>query len=293
MVSLLESKFSGCVANIRTESRSHPFLLHTGNERAKLSLVIIENIPETSLAAQAGFPASYSVLDGKTMTNGKYIPPALRGKPSTASQELPPEKPTLYTMAEIQAFFGYPSPSHGKNTGEVPGQLEEPNTRGPGRKHGTLNVAYDNQDELAYIVLFRDANPFWEDKREILCKTNLDILPNRSSVGAASSRSYPVFVQKGFSRHHNARAMAFAGYYRIQEIRYLKPLSEELVQYLQAKFGEKSRDREGWKQSLSLEWAVITMAPDDVRKGEAPEIHVMLENKKSVNEMLADLRRNS
>ncbi|KAL1958662.1 hypothetical protein VTO42DRAFT_4005 [Malbranchea cinnamomea] len=232
------------------------------------------------------------------MASGKYIPPALRGKSGGDKQD--PTWSTTYTLDEIAASFGYPKPGNGEENSAVdrPSEGGAPDTQPPPRKRSTLNASYDDQDKLAYIVLFHDAHPYWTSKREIFCKTNIDLLPDPPAPSLNDNeQSYPVFTQvRSFTRKTNQ--MVFSGYYRIDAIRYLEPQSKELIEYLITKFGDRPRDREAWQQSLSRRWAVITMACDESRKGELPQIQkfqtpVEQRTQRRVNEMLMELRRNS
>ncbi|KAE9974716.1 hypothetical protein EG328_003673 [Venturia inaequalis] len=45
-------------------------------------------------------------------------------------------------------------------------------------EHATLNNAADHKDGLAYILLFRGANPRWQSDKIIFVKSNLDLLPD-------------------------------------------------------------------------------------------------------------------
>ncbi|OJD12348.1 hypothetical protein AJ78_07041 [Emergomyces pasteurianus Ep9510] len=163
------------------------------------------------------------------------------------------------------------------------------------RKQGTLNTAANDPDALAYIIFFNDAHPFWETKREILCKSNLDLLPdslvavtnatttnatNSSSqktttATAARRTSYPVFThQLVVPWQHTPPRLTppssshlLTGYYCILSVRYLEPYRRELAAYLEVKFGTKPRTAEKWVGSFARRWAVITMGLDVAREG--------------------------
>lgn len=231
---------------------------------------------------------------------GKYIPPALRGKTSNNDHDIPPGQ-KLFTPDEIAEHFGYPATATEKSTDPVAdaqGDVEttEGDKNPTTRQRGTLNTTYDDQDKLAYIVLFHHANPMWKTKSEIFCKTNLDLLPEPSTLTSSENdkpayeKSYPVFMQRKRLNGDDLRGIGFYGYYGIQTVRYLEAESEELVEYLQVKFGERGRDREAWKKSLSKKWAVVTMGRDEDRKDEEPQIE---RSQRGVNDMLAEMRLKS
>jgi hypothetical protein len=252
------------------------------------------------------------------MAGGRYIPPALRGKvqgddnnkaDDSNDQADTAASSRLYSKEEIAAHFGYPVTNNTDPTDRVDREAAGESTEGDEarqqssavRGQGTLNSTYAEQDKLAYIMLYHLQHPFWKDKREIFCKSNIDLLPPSETSqdkdkdsdidrSKEKEKSYPVFTQRRSSKARYARSMGFDGYYRIESVKYLEPESKELVEYLTAKFGDRPRGPDAWKKSLSMKWAVVTLSPDEARKDEGSHIPAAAPQK-SVNDMLADLRR--
>ncbi|EEP78911.1 conserved hypothetical protein [Uncinocarpus reesii 1704] len=231
----------------------------------------------------------------------KYIPPALRQK--LAEYPGPEMMERTYRQAEIHMHFGYTADGEpealliheaeandaddeedGKKTDKrIPSKL---------RNRGTLNASKADQDKLAYIILFRGANPFWTSKNEIFCKSNLDLLPDPASLcgepntsDGTYATSYPVFIQTKISGQVGGH-LKFAGYYGIQSIQYLAPRSKEVAELLEVKFANRDRDRDKWMSSFNARWAVVTLGLDKSGK-EPPAIKTV---KRSVNEILTALR---
>ncbi|PGH04819.1 hypothetical protein GX51_03305 [Blastomyces parvus] len=157
-----------------------------------------------------------------------------------------------------------------------PAARERERKRERERRQGTLNTTSDNPDTLAYITLYTNAHPFWHTKREILCKSHLDLLPTTplppppsSSSSSSSPPSYPLFINQGLQSPYRQQPdpPAFAGYHRIRAVRYLEPHSRELAAYLELKFGTQQRTPEKWAGCFSRRWAVISVEMDGERVG--------------------------
>ncbi|TCD65918.1 hypothetical protein EIP91_002033, partial [Steccherinum ochraceum] len=134
--------------------------------------------------------------------------------------------------------------------------------------------------ELLAIVLFKDQHPDWTSKPpRIFCKSNLDVLRNPATTD--QTQSFPTFEQVPFG--HKANLFEFSGYYRISGIKWLKPQSQELVDYLDKKFNPqptssgrskgfwkqstpRERSSESWRESLGREWAVVELKKDNTKK---------------------------
>ncbi|KKZ65719.1 hypothetical protein EMCG_08477 [[Emmonsia] crescens] len=255
------------------------------------------------------------------METGKYIPPALRNKSESDDQQQQQQQQhanpssTTYRLKDIEEYFGHSCQYNFRDKfrninsscsnkwfsegGEPPSPAPVPATttrplpeRERERGRGTLNTAANEPDVLAYIVLFNDAHPFWGTKREILCKSNLELLPKSFAVPYASTTttdnnnnnnnnnnnptpsstytaSYPIFIHKlAPGQRHSHYSYSFAGYYRIRAVRYLEPRSRELAAYLEVKFGTQQRSARRWVESFWRRWAVITMDLDAGREGD-------------------------
>ncbi|EER45682.1 conserved hypothetical protein [Histoplasma capsulatum H143] len=219
------------------------------------------------------------------MATGKYIPPALRNnKGEINDQRQQPQDqqeplnsmPTSYQLKDTKTYFGHSfrhgvcDKLHNLNSSSsssnyyynksfskcgkspAPATTTTCSPRERQRWQGTLNTTAKDPHTLAYIVLFREAHPFWETKREILCKSNLHLLPE--SIAATLN-----------PQGNTMPPLSFAGYYRICSVHYLAPRSRELAAYLEVKFGTQHRTSEKWIGSLSRRWAVVTLDLDGGR----------------------------
>ncbi len=118
---------------------------------------------------------------------GHYVPPALRnktndtnnppeGKAQLGSQSTPARRPShaqngLVSLEDIRAHFW---PQERKEASHSPPPLK-----------GTLNASAADPSTLAYVVLFKDANPRWESDGIIFTKSNLDLIqPQMEHSGA-------------------------------------------------------------------------------------------------------------
>ncbi|EAS31208.3 uncharacterized protein CIMG_06687 [Coccidioides immitis RS] len=206
----------------------------------------------------------------------RYIPPALRKR--TLGDQEPGNNTVTYHVSDIEAHFGY--------------HREDDRGTNLLRKSGALNAAKDDQDALAYIMVYKDAHPFWATKNEVLCKANLDLLPgattlagNGDAENVTYTASFPVFVQDDVPGNPRAN-IRFCDYYGIVSIRYLEPHSDKLVNYMKAKFAKREPKPQGWNASLRAKWGVITMGRD-ASGDDHPQIKPV---QRSVNEILFELR---
>ena len=117
---------------------------------------------------------------------------------------------------------------------------------------------------------------------------------------------FAVFSQQG---RYISRSFKFIGWYKIDRLQILEPLSQELVDMLMEKWvtknkygrrGPRKRDPSSWMESLSCKWAVVQMKKDDeaMRSKGEPKIERREDDHdmpgknggQSVNEMLAKMR---
>ena len=120
---------------------------------------------------------------------GRYIPPALRAKTNQITHSSKDEtKPTtplgkprrpshvqrdLVSVEDIRAHF-WP-----QSNDDLPKNILP--------LKGTLNASAANPTKLAYIVLFKDANPRWESEGIIFTKSNLNLLEPRQANDEATT----------------------------------------------------------------------------------------------------------
>ena len=121
----------------------------------------------------------------------RYVPPALRnktnevinppeGKAQYGSQSIPAPRPLdtqhdLVSLEDIRAHF-WPV-----DTDEV--------LHAPPPLKGTLNASAADVSKLAYVVLFKDANPRWESDGIIFTKSNLDLIQPQTDYSGATALS--------------------------------------------------------------------------------------------------------
>ncbi|KAI9817831.1 MAG: hypothetical protein M1827_000950 [Pycnora praestabilis] len=252
---------------------------------------------------------------------GRYVPPHLRDKenakssndnktddPSSSSSPSSSkpsigQQPELYTINEITSHLG---------------RLEG--------KHGTLNASVENSNTVSFILVFNGQHPYFVDKGQILCKSNLHLLPQMSSPTATISNSssivdsnntnnsnntipaeppppthttsqrtlIPVFTQPQNAWAQQGEFLSL-GYHCITGISYLEPRSAELVAMLDAKFKERTRNLEGWEKSLGMRWAVVELDKIEDRVGEGirredPMEGFVRERVKGVRELMEEMR---
>ncbi|KKY28629.1 hypothetical protein UCRPC4_g00435 [Phaeomoniella chlamydospora] len=120
----------------------------------------------------------------------RYLPPHLREQNvSTASTEStvdgPSEASTRRTLSELQLDATSPNKIQGPKANGDSGQdqplhtIDEIHTHYHNEQgsHTTLNESPTTSGKLAYIILFRNANPRWQSGRTIYAKTNIHLLP--------------------------------------------------------------------------------------------------------------------
>lgn len=116
----------------------------------------------------------------------------------------------------------------------------------------------------------------------------------------------PIAIFKQIPRTGKSdRVFSFIGYHTISHLEFLEPRSDALVRMLDQKwsyidkFGEiqqKERTMESWNEALCKKWAVVKFQEQDEEKFPPPRIERLPDPepqrvpKKSVNEMLAELR---
>ena len=206
-----------------------------------------------------------------------YVPPHMR-KVQSDGQVIPSvvDRPTMYDRSDIRLFLDVQSTEIHTLTVSLP-----------------TDPAID-KGELRGIVLFRYQHPDWLSSRQILCKSNLDILQNISLAMSLSDESasptsnkpspksvYPVFEEtvgtwKG--------KFSFAGWFRISSIEMLDAHSPRLIDIFSRKLSaegkETERSVEAWRDSFSHTWAVVTLEKDETRLDRPPKLS------RNVNEML-------
>ncbi|KAL9056105.1 MAG: hypothetical protein Q9162_003168 [Coniocarpon cinnabarinum] len=128
---------------------------------------------------------------------GRYVPPALRKKPEAAAgSETPqpdqpssppamaddgtprslatlaitedktePDAKTRYTLDEIHNHY------------RPPAAVDDPSNNFEPCPPSSLNNSLDHPNELAYLMLFPNANPKWDSRRTVFAKSNLELLP--------------------------------------------------------------------------------------------------------------------
>ena len=127
---------------------------------------------------------------------------------------------------------------------------------------------------------------------------------NEQPVPKAQPNTTPIAVFTQDRGPQSSRSYTFTGWYEISRLTVLEPNSAELKRMLEQKWARTnartgevkhlSRDAEKWKESLGYKWAVLKLE----RSKEAKEDLVVERidqggDKKSVNEMLAEMRMGS
>ena len=174
------------------------------------------------------------------------------------------------------------------------------------KKGSTLQDSADRPGQVAYLILFWDANPRWDTDGIIFTKSRLELLPTsptdhddgQANSGAAvgtenvngeaqtngrpgvqdgGQESKPIAVCKQVSSSRATRGYKLGGWFKIERIAYLEPHSSELVRMLEQKWSKK--DRSGatfvqerssslWNESLGYRWAVVKLSRDEVAEKE-------------------------
>ncbi|CAK1354325.1 hypothetical protein CB0940_01807 [Cercospora beticola] len=132
-----------------------------------------------------------------------------------------------------------------------------------------------------------------------------------ASLPEAESHQYqpdqvPIAIFKQIPRTGKSdRVFSFIGYHTISHLEFLEPRSDALVRMLDQKWSyidkygqvqQKERTIESWNEALCKKWAVVKFKELDETKFPPPRIERLPDpepkraSKKSVNEMLAELR---
>ena len=241
--------------------------------------------------------------------SGKYVPPGRRGAAKSDTKNRQEEQDSgLSTLQEIRYHFV-----------PLPAQADGSENVRHTDMHGTLQDSAATPGKLTYIVLFDGANPRWEHDNIIFCRTNLSILPGKTSPAQTTSTAEivaippdaaevegqaPIAVFKQLpATAKSGRSYAFDGFYEIDRLDFLQPRSEGLLRMLEQKWSfvdkygkvqQKTRSQENWNKAVACEWAVIKLRrhaadrkpPEIDRLPDAPSPNAG----KSVNEILAELR---
>ena len=218
-----------------------------------------------------------------------YIPPHLRKKSESEAKPDPPPKPPVPTrlnwrLDEINEYF-WPSKEQEEGTGGLGVHFED-----QGR---TLHGSAETPGELAYLILFTNANPKWETNNIIFTKSRLDLLPQQLadnnagevSAGAVSESDHvngnlkadasddtsnqlshqrpsrPIAVFKQMSGKRNTTGYQFEGWYKLERVAFLEPHSAELIRMLEQKWSRTDKtgktvmiDRNGTEWQKSLSY---------------------------------------
>ena len=203
-----------------------------------------------------------------------YVPPHLRKKSTNGAQrELPPEpsvrlNPNL-TLADINNHFWPGIDDEGYNGPHPPND---------GGKSRTLHDSAETPGELAYIMLYWEANPLFGSDGIIWTKSSLDLLPrekaeqsqHETSAGSQQRRDSgsvhgkdeaqangnaetdhnpevailprrPIAVFKQDSGKRMTRGYKFDGWYNLSKVTFLEPNSDDLIRMLEQKWTKKDR----------------------------------------------------
>lgn len=223
-----------------------------------------------------------------------YLPPALRKKsesngsyirPTTDALDALPDK-ALHSLREIEHFY-WPDEDARNYTG----------------KSKTLHDSAGTPGVLSYILLFKGANPRWDQDGIIFTKSSLELLPadltdgidpeptsegtdnnttrtegdikhitNPAEPQSKKSQPIAIFSQDSVVHLPGIRNFKFLGYYRIVRLTFLEPRTPELVRMLEQKWTltnsrgqvrQKQRGREGWNESMGHRWAVVKLERDE------------------------------
>ena len=216
-----------------------------------------------------------------------YVPPHLRKKSTNGAQpELPPEPPARLnpnlTLAEINNHF-WPGIDDEGYDGPHP-----PNDGGSSR---TLHDSAETPGELAYLILYWEANPRWEEGI-IFTKSSLDLLPqetadqpqHETSAGSQQRRDSgsvdgkgeaqangnantddnpkpakqsrrPIAVFKQDSGKRTTLGYKFDGWYNVSKVTFLEPNSDDLIRMLEQKWTKKDKyGRDRVEERRGADW---------------------------------------
>lgn len=210
---------------------------------------------------------------------GRYVPSHLRG--GTASKASDPtlpsatrprkrpsfsDHPNLHSAEEIRNYFWPAASNDNPDAGRFPPD--------PGHSK-TLHDSAVTPGKLAYLFLFKDANPRWESDGIVYTKSSLELLPDASEEerpdakdesipDAATATSTETVEPKDskhnatgtagptqdgptkhiaiFKQHHRGyRSFSFEGWYTIARLTYLDPQTPELARMLGQKWTSVDR----------------------------------------------------
>ena len=229
----------------------------------------------------------------------RYVPPALRRQQQAIADQNPGvegegsprvENPLPTRKLEDLKISNHHRP-HGNPRLQNPDALalEEIHMHFSGRDYeattkSTLNSSTEQPDRLAYVMLFKDANPRWQSDSIIFAKTNISFLPgyedaykqekatedsasehpqsyNSTATNFAESQDIPPYNAKipetlalipvfdQILRHGPSGGnFRFVGFHRIERITFLYPHSRELVRMLGQKWD--IRDKYGRQKNV-------------------------------------------
>lgn len=230
-----------------------------------------------------------------------YVPPALRNK--APNQDRPPNdgektnkndptdqvlsreslSPRATKTGASNRFHQFPQRRQDNSNFHTLSEIhhyywpnEETLPSDPKPTHSTLNASERKPGKLAYLMLFKGANPRWEPDGIVFVKTGLDLLKGsvtekhaedgkrpdhfksggRSSINgepnekteaehgqvATSDPPFPTHQIAAFAQspglRQDQRAFRFLGYYIITAVDLLEPNSPEMVKMLGQKWGQ-------------------------------------------------------
>ena len=256
--------------------------------------------------------------------SGRYVPPALRrqnrrssnGKIDDAVSEPAPKstQDASFSMLEIAYHFW---PDGGQSN--VGGKTMHDSAATPGKlAYLFLFDGANPRWETDHIIFTKTslhllptnvANDTEKafDLPEETSKdaTKASSVPEDNSHSESDSNPIAVFRQR-FKSTQNGRNFEFQGWFYVDKVEFLEPKSDELVRMLEQKWAPqdkqgrtrvKKRDEAAWRDSLHQRWAVVKLRKDESER-DPPKIESypdqdadgLQEYKKSVNEMLAELR---
>ena len=228
--------------------------------------------------------------------SSRYVPPHLRRQQQAAADQETASGTTqladdaLPTRKLEDLKVSNRKSGHGNPRAKDPNALafEEIHMHFAGRSYlstsrSTLNNSLEKPNDVAYVMLFKDANPRWDSDGILFAKTNIAFLPGyekaygKGSSGidamtansdsgertrdtdkelpqtpgshdvglAQNSPAVPVFVQT-FGR--SSQFFHLSGFFRIQKLTFLDPHSQELARMLAQKWD--IRDKRGRQKNV-------------------------------------------
>ncbi|KAF2721250.1 hypothetical protein K431DRAFT_224781 [Polychaeton citri CBS 116435] len=171
------------------------------------------------------------------------------------------------SLSDIHAHFWPSHPQKGKAFGDS------------SRETHTLHASEMMPDQLTYVILFRNANPRWDDEQIIFTKSNLELLPVHLEGKDITEGEGPgSSIKKDASHVSNQQSghiqeirgtETIPDWYKISHFKLLEPYSSELCLVMEQKW--KRADKSGmeyhgkrrpvsWDASLKHRWAVVEFA---------------------------------